>query len=56
MLDKLLSKAPVIELNPQFEKALSLMEGTNNNLFLTGRAGTGKSTLLSYFRNILSEI
>lgn len=39
-----------IDLNPYFQKALSLMENTNQNVFLTGRAGTGKSTLLTYFR------
>jgi DNA replication protein DnaC len=37
------------ELNERFRHALSLMEDTNQNLFITGKAGTGKSTLLSYF-------
>ncbi|MBI3588098.1 AAA family ATPase [Candidatus Micrarchaeota archaeon] len=27
------------------------MEDTNSHAFITGRAGTGKSTLLEYFRN-----
>lgn len=40
-----------IELNKDFKEALHLMEDTNENVFLTGRAGTGKSTLLQYFRN-----
>lgn len=39
-----------LDLNEQFLKALELMENTNKNVFLTGKAGTGKSTLLSYFR------
>lgn len=39
-----------IELNSEFETAYNLMEFTNLNLFLTGKAGTGKSTLLKYFR------
>lgn len=43
-------KAQAIELNEGFRRALNLMENTNKNLFVTGRAGTGKSTLLSYFR------
>jgi len=41
-----------IELNEQFKKALDIMENTNKNVFITGKAGTGKSTLLGYFRNI----
>lgn len=39
-----------IELNEFFVKALHLMEDGNNHVFITGRAGTGKSTLLDYFR------
>jgi ATP-dependent exoDNAse (exonuclease V) alpha subunit len=40
-----------IELNDQFKQALDMMESTSKSTFITGRAGTGKSTLLSYFRN-----
>ncbi len=39
-----------VAFNPTFQKALTLLEQTNQNMFITGRAGTGKSTLLSYFR------
>ncbi len=39
-----------IEFNPEFERALALMEETSSNILVTGRAGTGKSTLLKYFR------
>jgi len=39
-----------LDLNPKFQQALELMETTRLNLFITGRAGTGKSTLLNYFR------
>lgn len=39
-----------LDLNPKFQHALELMETTRLNLFITGRAGTGKSTLLNYFR------
>jgi ATP-dependent DNA helicase PIF1 len=38
-----------IEINDEFKEALMLMEDTKENLFITGKAGTGKSTLLSYF-------
>jgi ATP-dependent DNA helicase PIF1 len=41
---------PDIEINPQFQRALSIMEHTGQSVFITGRAGTGKSTLLGYFR------
>lgn len=41
-----------IELNEQFKRALDLMENTDKNIFITGKAGTGKSTLLEYFRTI----
>ncbi len=44
-------KTPRIELNDRFVQALELMERSNRGVFITGRAGTGKSTLLSYFRN-----
>lgn len=39
-----------IEINPEFKKALELMENTTKNVFITGKAGTGKSTVLKYFR------
>ena len=34
--------------NPQFRNALNLVQFTSNSLFLTGKAGTGKSTFLKY--------
>lgn len=40
-----------LEWSPEAQEALRLMEETTQSLFLTGRAGTGKSTLLTYFRN-----
>ncbi|MDP2656436.1 MAG: AAA family ATPase [bacterium] len=40
-----------IDLTEQFQRALDAMESTSRNIFITGRAGTGKSTLLDYFRN-----
>jgi len=40
-----------IELNGDFKKALSLMNETTKNVFITGRAGTGKSTLIDHFKS-----
>jgi len=40
-----------IEINKEFAHALKLLEDSNKNLFITGKAGTGKSTLLEHFRN-----
>jgi ATP-dependent DNA helicase PIF1 len=41
---------PEIQITPELESALDKMENTREHIFLTGRAGTGKSTLLQYFR------
>lgn len=40
-----------LELSNDFQYALDVLEKTNKNLFITGRAGTGKSTLLQLFKN-----
>ncbi len=40
----------VIEINPEYARALDLIEAGERNLFVTGKAGTGKSTLLEHFR------
>ncbi len=37
-------------LDPELAMAYHVMEFTRDSVFLTGRAGTGKSTLLNYFR------
>jgi ATP-dependent exoDNAse (exonuclease V) alpha subunit len=41
---------PHIELNAGFRQALKTMENSARSVFVTGRAGTGKSTLLTFFR------
>lgn len=40
-----------IQLTDEFTKAFDLIENTNDSFFITGKAGTGKSTLLKYFRS-----
>lgn len=42
--------ASYIEINAQFEHALDVLENTDKSIFITGKAGTGKSTLLTYYR------
>jgi ATP-dependent DNA helicase PIF1 len=43
--------APALDFNDAFRRALALMEQSGRCLFITGKAGTGKSTLLEYFRD-----
>lgn len=38
-----------IEITEEFDAALKLMEDSRYHVFVTGKAGTGKSTLLQYF-------
>lgn len=37
-----------LEINEQFQQAIDLIENSREHLFITGKAGTGKSTLLDY--------
>jgi hypothetical protein len=39
-----------IEISPQFEQVLNFVNRTNQLIFLTGKAGTGKTTLLKYIK------
>jgi ATP-dependent DNA helicase PIF1 len=43
------------QLDPDLAVAYHLMEFTHETFFLTGRAGTGKSTLLNYFRKTTTK-
>jgi ATP-dependent DNA helicase PIF1 len=45
-------KQTQIDINEQFQHALDIMEDSDRSIFITGRAGTGKSTLLNHFRNV----
>lgn len=44
-----LSRDDEVELTGEFGRAFELISSTNDNYFITGKAGTGKSTLLRYF-------
>jgi ATP-dependent DNA helicase PIF1 len=39
-----------LDINDEFKSAFGIMENTKECLFITGKAGTGKSTLLKYFK------
>lgn len=39
-----------LHISPEFARAFDLLENSKQNVFLTGRAGTGKSTFLQYLR------
>lgn len=41
--------------NAEMAEALRIMDRTSDNFFLTGEAGTGKSTLLKYFRHVTKK-
>lgn len=43
------------KLTDEFKNIIDLMENSTRNLFITGKAGTGKSTLLNYFRTITDK-
>ncbi|MBP7832976.1 MAG: AAA family ATPase, partial [Candidatus Levybacteria bacterium] len=49
--DLISNKEETFEISQEFKDCVSSMEETNLNLFITGKAGTGKSTLIDYFRN-----
>ena len=41
--------------NPEFQDAWSVLTHTNRSVFLTGKAGTGKSTFLKYIRENIKK-
>src|SRR5436190_19455273 len=44
-----------LDLNEEFLAAFQLMEHTSESAFITGKAGTGKSTLLKYFKAVTTK-
>ncbi|MDE6397123.1 MAG: AAA family ATPase, partial [Muribaculaceae bacterium] len=50
------AQLPEIDLtNPEFNTALDLLTKTNSSVFLTGKAGTGKSTFLRYIAGVTKK-
>lgn len=45
-----IEKPDPFEITEEIRVVLDILENTSTNIFLTGKAGTGKSTLLKYFR------
>ena len=45
-----MEKQTKIEINDDFKQALDFLKNSTSHLFITGNAGTGKSTLLEYFK------
>lgn len=41
--------------NKEFQEALQIIKFTRRSLFLTGKAGTGKSTFLRYVRDNIKK-
>src|SRR3990167_6546957 len=44
-----------IQLSNEFKNAINLIETSGQNIFITGNAGTGKSTLLNYFTKVTNR-
>lgn len=44
-----------LDINPEFKNAVRLVEETNESFFLTGKAGTGKSTFIQYITDRLEK-
>ena len=49
-VEQKISETKSSELNAEKQEIYELIEKTNSNIFITGKAGTGKSYLLKYFR------
>ena len=45
-----------IEMTDEFIEALEIMEYSNQPIYITGKAGTGKSTLLTHFRDNTKKV
>lgn len=50
-----MTKIKNIEINEGFKDAIEIVENSCDHLLLAGRAGTGKSTFLDYFRSVTNK-
>lgn len=46
---------PTFIINSEMKEAIDLVLNTNTNVYLTGRAGTGKTTLLRYILGVCKK-
>src|SRR5258708_124157 len=49
--DKITGEDTAFTLTQELKDCIDVMENSESNIFITGKAGTGKSTLIEYFRN-----
>lgn len=54
-LQQLLTGKSNFVLTEEFQQILDLIETSNQNIFITGKAGTGKSTLIELIRNHVNK-
>jgi len=55
IVKSVVSPDPSIVITDEFKSALDLIENTSKNLFITGKAGTGKSTFINIARRSTSK-
>ena len=48
-LKRIFGHKPKFEITSEFQEVLDILENTQDSILITGKAGTGKSTLLRYF-------
>jgi ATP-dependent exoDNAse (exonuclease V) alpha subunit len=54
-LQKLFNNKSSFVLTEEFKQTIELIENTNQNVFVTGKAGTGKSTLIELIRHHVNK-
>lgn len=54
-IQEILTGKSGFEMTEEFRQVLDLIESSDNNLFITGKAGTGKSTLIELIRSHVNK-